>query len=59
MRIALAIAVSDGFIDPDADEETRVHDVEIVELVRFAVPIQHRGLCIAANAAGSGLVFLP
>src|SRR5215475_13030706 len=41
---------------PDADEETRVHHVQIVELVRLAVHIQDRALRIRAEAARPDLM---
>src|SRR3954447_536574 len=40
----------------DAREEARVDDVEVVDLVRAAVGVEHRGRGIAAEAAGPGLV---
>jgi len=40
----------------DADEEACVDYVEIVELMRLAVRIQHRGLWICAEATCAGLV---
>src|SRR5690242_11042575 len=40
----------------DAGEEARVDDVEVVDLVRAAVGVEHRGGRIAPEAAGAGLV---
>ena len=40
----------------DAREEAGVDDVEVVELVRLAVDVEHRGRGIGAEAAGAGLV---
>ena len=40
----------------DADEEAGVDDVQIVELVSFAVDVEDRGLRIGAEAAGAGLM---
>src|ERR1043166_7076960 len=40
----------------DAREETGVHHVEVVELVRLAVGIEHRSLWVLAEAASPGLV---
>src|SRR4029450_5222937 len=40
----------------DAREEARVDDVEVVELVRLAVGVEHRRLGIGAEAAGARLV---
>src|SRR5437588_12292467 len=40
----------------DADEKARIHDVEVVELVRLAVHVKDRGLGIAAKQAGAGLM---
>src|SRR5690606_36105352 len=40
----------------NARKETRVHDVEVVDLVRAAVDVEHRGGRIRAEATGPGLV---
>ena len=40
----------------DAREEARVDHVEVVELVRAAVGVQHGRLRVGAEAAGAGLV---
>ena len=40
----------------DADEEARVHDIQIVELMSLAVDIQYRGLRIGSEPARPGLV---
>ena len=43
----------------DAGEEAGVDDVEVVELVRLAVHVEHRRLGIGAEATGAGLVRRP
>lgn len=40
----------------DAREETRIHDVEIIQLMGFAVYIQHRILWIRAEPTSAGLM---
>jgi hypothetical protein len=37
-QIALAMAMSAGFMAPMLGKKTRVDDVQVVDLVRFAVP---------------------
>src|SRR5262245_50263757 len=39
-----------------ADEKARVDDVQVVQLVRLAVYVEHGGLWVAAEAAGAGLM---
>src|SRR5262245_58138280 len=45
-----------GIHRPDAWEEARVDDVEVVELVRLAVGVEHRRLRVGAEAARACLV---
>src|SRR6516164_9215067 len=40
----------------DTDKETRVHDIEIVELMRLAVLVQHGGLWVRAEPACPSLM---
>src|SRR5215471_17422608 len=40
----------------DAREEARVDDIQVVQLVRLAIRIEHRRLWIAAKATRAGLV---
>src|SRR5262245_29271988 len=40
----------------DAHEEAGVDDVQIVELMSFAMDVENRGLRIGAEAAGAGLM---
>jgi len=47
--------VSAGFTAP-LDGEGAVDDVQIVEVVRLAVHVQHRGVRIGAKPAGAVLV---
>src|SRR5262249_52576127 len=58
--IAHADCVGDGgkrgIHRADADEKARVHDVEVVELVRLAIDVEDGGFGIAAEATGAGLM---
>src|SRR5215216_7344064 len=45
-----------GVHRPNADKETRVHDIQIIELMRLAVRVQHGGLRICAEPARPGLM---
>ena len=45
-----------GIHRADADEEAGVDDIEIVEFVRLAVAVEHRGGGIVAEPAGAGLM---
>jgi hypothetical protein len=47
----------EGGVDrPDAGEDACIGHIQVVELVRLAVHVEHRRLRVAAKAAGPGLM---